>query len=146
MSWERDENGEVQFTDIITNNPDGLSMDIALVYYTPSQWLPTDQQQRYLELTLAPEAVAAYQLWTEAYGDDTMCLPTDCTLDADEMMEYFTLASDVLTAVTENAARVVIGEITEADYRNLIDDLEAGSLGQMDEIYEGAYARYLANN
>jgi len=146
VSWEYDDDGEVQFTDIITNNPDGLSMDIALVYYTPAQWLPTDQQERYLELTLSPEAVDAYKLWTEAYGDDTMCLPTDCTLTSDEMMEYFTLASDVLTAVTEHAARVVIGEETEADYRALIDSLEASSLGQMDEIYEGAYARYLENN
>ena len=143
VSWERDENGEVQFTDIITNNPDGLSMDIALVYYTPAQWLPCDQQARYLELTLAPEAVAAYQLWTEAYGDDTMCIPTDVTLTTDEMGEYFSLASDVLTSVTENAARVVIGEITEADYRKLIEDLESSSLGRMDDIYEAAYARYL---
>ena len=75
-----------------------------------------------------------------------MCLPTDCTLTSDEMMEYFTLASDVLTAVTEHAARVVIGEETEADYRALIDSLEASSLGRMDEIYAEAYARYLENS
>ena len=34
-------------------------------------------------------------------------------------------------------------ELTEQGYRDLIADLEAGSLGQMDAIYEAAYQRYL---
>lgn len=144
VSWERDNNGEVQFTDIITNNPDGLSMDIALVYYTPAQWLPTDQQERYLELTLAPEAVEAYELWTEAYGDDTMCIPSDCTLDADDMTEFYSLASDVLTAVTEAASRVVIGDLSEEDYRQVIEDCRASGLDRMDEIYQNTYDQYIA--
>ena len=144
VSWERDSSGDIQFTDLITSNPDGLSMDIALVYYTPAQWLPTDQQARYLELTLAPEAVEAYQLWTAEYGDDTMCIPSDCTMDADDMTEYFTLASDVLTAVTEAASRVVIGELTKDDYLKVIEDCRASGLGRMDEIYQDTYDAYMA--
>ena len=143
VSWERDENGEIQFTDIMTNNPDGLSFDIASVYYTPGQWLPVDQQERYLELTLAPEAVEAYQLWTEAYGDDSMTIPTECTLTTDETMDYFSLVGDVLTAVTEAASKLVVGEMTEQDYRDLIAELTEGNLGEMNAIYETAYQRYL---
>ena len=144
ISWERDDNGDIQFTDLILNNPDGLSMDIALVYYTPAQWLPSDQQERYLELTLAPEAVEAYQLWTEAYGDDTMTIPTDCTLTAEEMTEFFTLASDVQTSFTEAASRVVTGDLSEADYRQVIADNGPAGLDRMTEIYQGAYDRYMA--
>lgn len=120
-----------------------MSFDIATVFYTPNQWLPTDQQQRYLEMTLAPEAVAAYELWTAEYGDDTMTIPTEVKLTTDETTEYFALAGDVLTAVTEAASKVVVGDMTEQDYRDLIAELEAGSLGQMDAIYEAAYQRYL---
>lgn len=144
VSWARDDSGEAQFTDIITNNPDGLSMDIALVYYTPAQWLPTDQQERYLELTLSPEAVDAYKLWTSEYGDDTMTIPSDCTLTAEEMMEYFNLAGDVLTSFTEAASRVVTGDLSEADYRKTIEDIGPSGLDRMTEIYQGAYDRYLA--
>lgn len=144
VSWEKDDSGEIQFTDLVTNNPDGLSMDIALVYYTPAQWLPSDQQERYLELTLSPEAVDAYKLWTAEYGDDTMTIPSDCTLTAEEMTEYFNLAGDVLTSFTEAASRVVTGDMSEDDYRKTVEDLGPSGLDRMTEIYQGAYDRYMA--
>ncbi len=37
------------------------------------------------------------------------------------------------------------GDLTEDDYRQTIANLESSGLGQMDEIYAGAYARYLEN-
>ena len=72
-----------------------------------------------------------------------MLIPSACTLDAEEMTVYFNLAGDVLTAFTEADSRVVTGDLTEADYRQTIADLAASGLGQMDDIYAGAYARYL---
>lgn len=143
LTYTKDENGKVTYTELMTDNPDGLSFDLANVLYTPAQWLPTDQQQQYLDCQYSPEATAAYQLWTEAYGDGSMTIPSAVTLTPDEIIEYFTLAGDVLTAVTESAARVVIGEQTEADYRKLIADLEGSGLGRMGEIYADAYQRYL---
>ncbi len=143
LTYTKDDSGKISYTDLMTNNPDGMSFDIANVYYTAAQWLPTDQQQQFLDLQYCPEATAAYQLWTEEYGDDTMTIPSGCTLDAEEMTEYFNLAGDVLTAVTEAASRVVTGTITEDDYRKTISDLESSGLGRMDEIYAGAYARYM---
>ena len=145
LTYTKDNDGKIAYTDLMTNNPDGMSFDIANVYYTPAQWLPTDQQQQFLDLQYCPEATAAYQMWTEEYGDDTMTIPSACTLTAEEMTEYFNLAGDVLTAVTEAASRVVTGDLTEADYRQTIANLESSGLGQMDEIYAGAYARYMEN-
>lgn len=37
------------------------------------------------------------------------------------------------------------GDLTEDDYRQTIANLESSGLGQMDEIYAVAYARYLEN-
>ena len=145
LTYTKDADGKIAYTDLMTNNPDGMSFDIANVFYTPAQWLPTDQQQQFLDLQYCPEATAAYQMWTEEYGDDTMNIPSACTLNVEEMTEYVNLASDVLTAVTEAASRVVTGDLTEADYRQTIANLESSGLGKMDEIYAGAYARYLEN-
>lgn len=145
LTYTKDADGKIAYTDLMTNNSDGMSFDIANVYYTPAQWLPTDQQQQFLDLQYCPESTAAYQLWTEEYGDDSMLIPSACTLDAEEMTEYFNLAGDVLTAFTEAASRVVTGDLTEADYRQTIADLESSGLGRMDDIYAGAYARYLEN-
>ena len=143
LTYTKDADGKIAYTDLMTNNPDGMSFDIANVFYTPAQWLPTDQQQQFLDLQYCPEATAAYQLWTEEYGDDSMTIPSACTLDTEEMTEYVNLASDVLTAVTEAASRVVTGDLTEDDYRKTISDLESSGLGRMDDIYAGAYARYM---
>ena len=143
LTYTRDADGTISFTELLTNNPDGLSFDIASVYYLPGQWLPVDQQERYLELTLAPEAVEAYQLWTAEYGDDSMTIPTDCTMTPAETTEYFNLAGDVLTSFTEAASRVIVGDMTIEEYRALISSLEATNLGKMDEIYATAYDRYL---
>lgn len=145
LTYTKDADGKIAYTDLMTNNPDGMSFDIANVYYTPAQWLPTDQQQQFLDLQYCPEATAAYQLWTEEYGDNSMLIPSACTLDAEEMTEYFNLAGDVLTAFTEAASRVVTGDLTEDDYRQTIANLESSGLGRMDEIYAGAYARYMEN-
>ncbi len=143
VSYTKEADGSYAWTEIMTDNPDGMSFDIATVFYTPGQWLPTDQQQRYLEMTLAPEAVASYQLWTAEYGDDTMTIPMDVTMTTDETTEYFNLAGDVLTAVSEAASRVVVGDMSVEDYRALIAELEGGNLGEMNQIYADAYQRYL---
>lgn len=60
------------------------------------------------------------------------------------MTEFFTLASDVLTSFTEAASRVVTGDLTEKDYRQIIADNGPAGLDRMTEIYQGAYDRYLA--
>lgn len=143
LTYTKDADGKISYTDLMIKNPDGMSFDIANVYYTCAQWLPTDQQQQFLDLQYCPEATAAYQLWTEEYGDNSMLIPSACTLDAEEMTEYFNLAGDVLTAFTEAASRVVTGDLTEDDYRKTISDLESAGLGRMDDIYAGAYARYM---
>lgn len=143
LTYTKDADGKISYTDLMTKNPDGMSFDIANVYYTCAQWLPTDQQQQFLDLQYCPEATAAYQLWTEEYGDNSMLIPSACTLDAEEMTEYFNLAGDVLTAFTEAASRVVTGDLTEDDYRKTISDLESAGLGRMDDIYAGVYARYM---
>lgn len=145
LTYTKDADGKIAYTDLMTQNPDGMSFDIANVFYTAAQWLPTDQQQQFLDLQYCPEATAAYQLWTEEYGDNSMLIPSACTLDAEEMTEYFNLAGDVLTAFTEAASRVVTGDLTEDDYRQTIANLESSGLGRMDEIYAGAYARYMEN-
>ena len=62
LTYTKDADGKIAYTDLMTKNPDGMSFDIANVYYTCAQWLPTDQQQQFLDLQHCPEATAAYQL------------------------------------------------------------------------------------
>ena len=48
------------------------------------------------------------------------------------------------TSFTEAASRVVTGDLSEADYRQVIADNGPAGLSRMTEIYQGAYDRYMA--
>ena len=138
------EGDEIQFTDVMTNNENGWSLSTATFWYTAAQWLPTAQQTHYLELLYCKESMEACNYWTEAYGDTAMLLPSGCTLTPEETTEFSNLASDVLTLFTENASRVVIGDLTEDGYRDIIEQANGMGLARMTEIYQAAYDRYLA--
>ncbi len=143
ISYEM-QDGKPVYTDLVTNNPEGWAIFIANAYYTGINWLPTQQTQDYVESSYTAEALEAIDLWTTTSGDRAMLIPTGCTLTAEETLEKNELAGDILTLFTENAPSLVTGEITEEDYRGLIEDAYDMGLDRMTEIYQGALDRFLA--
>ena len=142
VSWEYNEDGEIVWTDLITNNPDGWAVNLSRAFYT-GMWLCGEGMYRTVELNNDEVALAAIDLWTENAGDKTLLLPADVQLDYDETLEFNTLAGDVLTAFTENTVKVVVGDITLDEYKDLIETLNGTGLARMTELYQGAFDRYL---
>lgn len=144
-SYELNDAGEIEFTEAVTNSENGWSMNDALIWYGATQWLPSITTERYYELVCGEEAVAGLEYWTEAYGDRSMRLPAAVTLDAEATSEFYRLSADVLTLITENATKVIIGQLDEAGYREVLKDAEGIGLTRMTELYQDAYDAYLAN-
>ena len=139
------ENGKLSYTDLIINNPDGWTSSQAAYVYLTDAWMPTRQIQEVFDMAYDEPTLEAYHLWTNAYdGDDSMSIPMDCRLNADEMTEVFTLMSDCLTLFSENAAKVILGDLDEAGYRDVIEAAGGQGLTRITEIYQGAYDRYLS--
>ena len=93
------------------------------------------------------QTLEAYHLWTNAYdGDDSMSIPMDCRLNSEESSEVFTLMADCLTLFSENAAKVILGDLDEAGYRDVIATANDQGLTRITEIYQQAYDRYLSEN
>lgn len=139
------ENGQISYTDLILDNPDGWNFDQANIVYTPAQWLPTDQQQVFLDMQYSPEAAEAYQLWTAEYGDDSMALPESVSMAAQGNEEFFSKAGDIITLFSEACAQFVVGELDEAGYRAVIETAySSAGLDRMTEIQQAAYDDYLA--
>ena len=142
-SWEYDENGEIVYTDLMTNHPQGWSSMLTRAFYT-GMWLPGEGVYRTVELSNTDRALDAIDLWTSTAGDKSMNLPNTVILTQDENSEFNAYAGDVLTAITEKASSVVVGDISIDDFRDLLKQLGTGGLDRMTEIYQGAYDRAMS--
>ncbi len=143
VTYTRDADGKMSYTDLIINNPDGWTSSQATYVYLTDAWMPTRQLEEVFEMAYTDEVLAAYDCWTNAdSGDDSMTIPMDCTLTADEMSEVFTLMADCLSLFSQNAAKVILGDLDEAGYRAVIDDAMGMGLDRITEIYQTAYDRY----
>ena len=142
--YTEDEAGNISLTENITNSPNGWSFNNALTWHSAAQWLPTCVDMDYYKLICATETYEGIEYWTEAYGDKSMKLPSGVSLGAEETTEFNSLASDVLTLFSENAVKVVIGQLDEAGYREVIEQANEMGLTRMTELYQEALDAYLA--
>ena len=144
VTYTKDADGKLAYTDVIINNPDGWTSSQATYLYLTDAWMPTRQLEEVFEMAYTDDVLAAYDTWTNAYaGDDSMTIPLDCTLSADEQTEVFTLMADCLSLFSQNAAKVILGDLDEAGYRAVIDDAMGMGLERITEIYQTAYDRYM---
>lgn len=142
QAHEVDENGVINWTELLTNNPDGLDLNKANTLYVKT-FLPTIQSQRSMELKYSSEAeLNAAVNWASTREADWV-LPSNLEFTVEEQDTINVYASDLSTMFLENMPRVILGEITVDQYRELIDKAY-GEMHLQDVIdaYATAYARF----
>ena len=97
------------FTDKITNNPEGLTMQLALAPYArswSSGWFVQDVE--YLKQYAAlPQQQAALQAWSNHDGSKFVIPPV--SINTDNASEYATIMSDINTYVDEMITKYIMG-------------------------------------
>ncbi len=142
-SWERDADGNPQFTDLVVNNPD-MAFDIAISVYCEFNGggyyiLNAKTDSNYTEVQLE-----ARKNWLT--NSDTACnYPGYASLNADESSVYSTYIGDITTYVEEMSLKYITGgePLTEesfATYKQTMDDF---GMQECIEVYQAAYDRYL---
>lgn len=136
---------EVQYTDLIANNPDGLLSREAEVRYLVSNWMPTVQTQAMYNLKNSVKEVReAADLWTANSGDDSMTIPDGVKINDNDIDTVNRLSSDILTLFSERAGMYVMGNIDEAGFKSTVEEAMNTGLAGITEIYQAAYDRYFA--
>lgn len=138
------DDGGIEYTDVLLNNPDGLTYDQAIVCYLVSNWMPGEAEDRSLTVQYTQPAVDAINLWTDKGGDSSMTIPTNAAPTGDDMLKVFDLAGDVLTHLSTVAPSVILGTATGDDYRAAVEECQDMGLEEITEIYQAAYDDYLA--
>jgi len=137
VTYELDADGNPYYTDLILKTTEYPTPKLALTMYTGTP-LPCGTSQEANDALLDPVIPAAGEVYR---SNQDGAYTTNYTMTWDEMMEFFTISSDILTKKSEVVAQIVMGE---ADI-SAFDDLEAYAnscgLDRALEICQAAYDR-----
>ncbi len=145
-TYYKDENGNVQYSELLTDYPDGIRA--AEWLYLINSWMPTEQQMASVNMKYSPTAVEAYEMWTEAAkkSDSSMTLPMMLSLTTEENDVVSQYCGDLCTHFSEYTAKYIMGTIDEAGFRQAIADADKIGLQEVTAAYQSAYTHYLAEH
>lgn len=142
QSFEFDEKGIPYITELVTNNPDGLSlMDTQFMYSTDSVNRINDVTKTRSTYTEAGQA--ARDIW-DYNRDDANTYPSAAALTADEADEHSSVYSDINTYLQEQIAAFITGAKSMDQWDSFVETLKDMGIEECISLKQNAYDRYLA--
>ena len=134
-----DENGEIQYTELVLNDPNGYGSMAVYAIYTNFNDNPFLYQYERTSLTYDNEIEATvYDTWLSNITGEYV---VNVKLTTEETTRYNALATDVTTTIAENASKFIIGDLPLEDWDAFIESMYDLGLDEMTEIYQAAYDR-----
>lgn len=143
QGFEYDSEGNPQYTDLVLNNPDGLTFSAAQFRYAGGDNSPTIINYRSAWSAYSEDAVSAMNIWGSA-SDGAYELPSNLTLTTEELSEFASIYADIETYITEYVLRFITGDTALSDYDKFVDTIESMNIGRCIEIYQAALDRALS--
>lgn len=139
-----DENGEPDYSELISNNPDGLSTDNALNTYTININMYASNGAT-LRRAYDEKQQAALDAWNEKREVTKSSFTNLFTLTTDEtatVQQYYT---DISTYVGEQIGKFLIGEAdVEADWDAFVETVKSMGIDDVVAAYASAGDRYFS--
>ncbi len=136
---------EPKYTDLILNNPNGLTVSTALGMYTRANTGGMCiQDSRYLLQYYGTEQQRnAVKLWSVNDSDGDVSLMPPVSLTPEESEEFARLFSDIKPFYKEMEAKFIMGEKPFSEYDEYVDKMNEMGLQTCTDIYQRAYDRYM---
>lgn len=146
-TYELDADGHPQYTELITNNPDGLQQSQALVIYGGSTISTAYQHAEadFLVDTDTDDQNAASDIW-KATSDAAYDIPDLCTVSSEDNEHYSNVMADIGTYISEWSLKMITGqtELTEAAFAEYLDIVAGMNIDEAIAIKQDALDRYNA--
>lgn len=134
--------GKVEYTDLITNNPNGFSAMFNSCSEIAFFDLPFDCAMERKAATFSNEAEAkAQKVWRENTSNEYQYYGS---LSVPESEEYGTIASDLSTKAAETVSKFIIGDRPMEEWDSFIEELKGMNIARCIELKQAAYDRYQA--
>ena len=142
VSFEYDENGEPQLTELVTNNPEGKAFGLALILYTSSTPCSIDIKERnnggYNEAQ-----VKALTLWHRD-NDAPRIMAPGSVWEMDAQTEYATIATDLTSFVTTNVLQFITGSKDMSQWDSFVEEaVSSFDVDRLKELSDEAVEAYL---
>ena len=144
-SFEYNEEGKPVFTELITNNPDGMTMDVALCLYTGGSTSgPYVIDNTKNSFTYTDAQLAAGSAWLEG-TDGAYQLPDTYTnlLSSEEKEALNSYYNDIITTYNETVLQFITGAKPLSEFDSFRNQLKDMGIDNCVDIMQGALDRYL---
>lgn len=136
-----DANGEVQFTELVTADEQGLGE--ALKKYTGTSGSGiTVQLAHFVQIKNNPVSAAAVYEWIDNTEAAAYVLPSLAYSD-DDTLKYNDITSAMKTYVAEMALKFVTGDESLDNFDKFVEELNEYGMAEVLEIMQGGYESYL---
>ena len=142
VTWNWGPDGKIEFTDVITNDPDGNSVKSMFTYYGTFNFCTYNDWTREA-ITLSDDCMSCLDLWASC-GDKDYVMP-NVTLNTEESETYGAIFSNVNTHVSEMTLRFINGtDNIDAGWDEYVAQVEGMGIQKVIDCYQAAYERYEA--
>ena len=144
VSWDFNEDGQVDFLPLVTEDPNGLND--AVEFYSGTVWNgPSIQATRLLHIKNIPEAIQANDIWF--YPNEELAtidkLPVGLTFTTAESIRLRELGA-VETFVNEATIQFITGRRSFDEWEDYVARVNALGAPEILAIHQTAYERWLA--
>lgn len=142
-TYVENEDGSVEYSDLINNNPDGLSYVEAISKYMTWRGVtyPGIVKEEYFK---GSEGLESSKAAAEKFVNDRpeeIWPPFNYTNEESEIMS--SVGTDIEDYVTESQAKFITGKTSFDEWDKYVETVKKVGLDQYMEIYQNAYDRYL---
>lgn len=142
VSYTLDENGEAQWTDLVKNDPSGISD--AISKYTGVHGTGFSiQQAHFVQIKNTENAANAVYKWIENTTGSKHSVPR-VTMTDEESIKYSDKMTAINTRVQEMALKFMTGDESLDKFDDYVAELNEMGLKDCMEIMQAAYERYQA--
>ncbi|MDD3902770.1 MAG: extracellular solute-binding protein [Sphaerochaeta sp.] len=136
--------GYPKYTDLIVNNPNGLTISQAMAQYMRASVNgPFIQDPRYLEQYYSiPELSEAINLWAQTDYGKYMMPPVSAT--SEEAAELARIMNNVKTYADEMESKFITGALSMSEFNTYVNQLKKFGIERAIEIKQASYDRYMA--
>ena len=141
-TFEYNAEGKPEYTDLITNNPDGLSFAQTMTYYCLPPSLIGGDYDWTRELSSVPaEDVKSLEVWSEVPDDYNM--PAGISYTSEEAKELGEIVNNINTFISERTTQFITGVMDiNTEWDNYIQTINDMNLARAIEINQAALDRF----
>ena len=142
-TYTRNADGSVQFTELMTNNPDGIAFTLCMNRYVLFVGSFLNDNTRSAS-TYTEKQRECVDFWTENSGDGAYVYPIAVSLTTDESDRFNSAYSDLATYVQSETLGFITGSVPLSEYDTFCDTIRSMGVDELTEIYQDALDRYNA--